>query len=219
MPRVSLPITTQRLVLRSFRPEDVDDVLSYRSVPDVVRYIPGEPKTREQVTDMVAHSTTAGLLDDKHPHLTLAVTLDGRVVGDMMLHLDGLDGTDGRQVELGWILAPEVHGQGYATEAASALLGVAFSELRAHRVWAQLDPANTSSSRICERLGMRREAMFEKGSWFKDQWTDLAIYAIRADEWSAEPPRVGSTTPAVAAPARARHSTSTTAAPDREDSP
>jgi RimJ/RimL family protein N-acetyltransferase len=186
MPRVTLPITTERLSLRSFRPEDVDDVLSYRSLPEVVRYVPGEPKTREQVTDMVAHSATAGLLDDKHPHLTLAVDLEGRVVGDVMLGLDGLDGADGKQVELGWILAPDVHGRGYATEAANALLGVAFGELGAHRVWARLEPANTSSSRICERLGMRREAMFEKASWFKDQWTDLAIYAIRADEWSGD---------------------------------
>jgi RimJ/RimL family protein N-acetyltransferase len=185
MPRVSLPISTDRLVLRSFRPEDVDDVLAYRSVPDVVRYVPGEPKTREQVVDMVAHSATAGMLDDKHPHITLAVDLAGRVVGDVMLHLNGPDGSDGKQVELGWILAPDVHGQGYATEAARALATVAFAELCAHRVWARLEPANTSSSRICERLGMRREALFEKASWFKEQWTDVAIYAVRADEWSA----------------------------------
>ena len=129
MPRVSLPITTERLVLRSFRPEDVDDVLSYRSQPDVVRYIPGEPKTREQVVDMVAHSATAGLLDDKHEHLTLAVELDGRVIGDVLIHLDGLDGADGRQVELGWVFAPDVQGHGYATEAARALTSAAFAEV------------------------------------------------------------------------------------------
>ena len=185
MPRVSLPITTERLVLRSFGPHDVDDVLSYRSLPELVRYVPGEPRSREQVTDLVAHATTAGLLDDKHPHLTLAVDLEGRVVGDVMLHLNGLDGSDGKQVELGWILAPGAQGHGYATEAANALLDVAFRELGAHRAWARLEPENTSSSRICERLGMRREAMFEKGSWFKGQWTDVAIYAILAEEWSA----------------------------------
>lgn len=185
MPRVTLPITTERLVLRSFRTEDVDDILAYRSLPDVVRYIPGEPKTREQVIDMVAHSATAGLLDDKHPHVTLAVDLGGRVIGDVLIHLDGLDGHDGRQVELGWVFAPDVAGQGYATEAARAITAAAFSDVGAHRVWAQLEPANTGSSRICERLGMRREALFEQGSWFKERWTDLAIYAIRADEWPA----------------------------------
>ncbi|SDP14523.1 Protein N-acetyltransferase, RimJ/RimL family [Pedococcus dokdonensis] len=188
MPRVSLPITTERLVLRTLLPRDVDDVLAYRSQPDVVRYIPGDPRDREQVADMVAHYGTAGLIDEKRAHLTLAVDRGGRVIGDVMLAFNGPDGADGRQCELGWVFTPDVQGQGYATEAARALLKVAFSELGVHRVWAQLDGENTASARLCERLGMQREAYLVQGSWFKEQWTDLAIYAIRADEWSAEDP-------------------------------
>jgi aminoglycoside 6'-N-acetyltransferase len=183
MPRVRLPIATDRLLLRSFRPGDEDDVFAYRSVPEVVRYIPGEPKTREEVADLVAERATAGRIDAKQPALTLAVELDGRVVGDVLVHLDGLDGADGRQTEVGWVFAPEVHGHGYATEAARELLRVAFEEVGVHRVWAQLDGLNTASARICERLGMRREALFEKASWFKEQLTDRAVYGLRADEW------------------------------------
>ena len=63
MPRVRLPITTERLVVRSFRPGDEADVLAYRSVPEVVRYIPGDPKTEEQVADLVAERATAGRVD------------------------------------------------------------------------------------------------------------------------------------------------------------
>jgi aminoglycoside 6'-N-acetyltransferase len=185
MPRVRLPIATDRLILRSFRPGDEEDVFAYRSVPEVVRYIPGEPKTREQVADMVAERATAGRVEPSQPICTLAVELDGRVVGDVLLHLDGLDGHDGRQAEIGWVFAPDVQGHGYATEAARELVRVAVEELGVHRVWAQLDGENTASARICERLGMRREAWFERASWFKDQWTDLAVYAIRADEWRA----------------------------------
>ena len=184
MPRVRLPIATDRLLLRSFRPGDEEDVFAYRSVPDVVRYIPGDPKTREQVADLVAERATAGRVDEKSRILTLAVELDGRVVGDVLIHLDGLDGADGRQAEIGWVFAPDVQGHGYATESARALLRAAFEELGVHRVWAQLEPENTASARICERLGMRREALFEKASWFKEQWTDLAVYALRADEWN-----------------------------------
>ena len=187
MPRVRLPITTERLVLRSFRPGDEDDVFAYRSVPDVVRYIPGDPKTREQVSDLVAERATAGRIEPSSPIMTLAVEVDGHVVGDVLLHLDGLDGHDGRQAEIGWVFAPEVQGRGYATEAARALTRVAFEELGVHRVWAQLEPANTGSSRICERIGMRREALFEQASWFKERWTDLAVHAIREDEWRAQP--------------------------------
>src|SRR5689334_11705220 len=102
MPRVRLPIRTERLVLRSFRPGDEEDVYTYRSVPDVVRYIPGEPRTMEQVADLVAERATAGRLEPSSPIMTLAVELDGRVIGDVLLHLDGLDGHDGRQAELGW---------------------------------------------------------------------------------------------------------------------
>ena len=191
MPRVRLPITTDRLVLRSLRPGDERHVFAYRSVPDVVRYIPGEPKTLEQVQDMVAERATAGRIEPSHPICTLAVELDGRVIGDVLLHLDGPDGHDGRQAEIGWVLAPDMQGMGYATEAAEALVRVAFDELGVHRVWAQLDGGNDASARICERLGMRREAFFAKGSWFKGQWTDLAVYAVRADEWAARESKAG----------------------------
>jgi RimJ/RimL family protein N-acetyltransferase len=187
MPRVQLPIVTERLVLRSFRPGDEADVYAYRSVAEVVRYIPGEPRTREEVADLVAERSTAGRIDPGQPILTLAVELDGRVVGDVLIHLDGLDGHDGRQAEVGWVFTPDVAGRGYATEAARAITDVAFREVGVHRVWAQLEPANVASARVCERLGMRREALHEKGSWFKGAWTDLAVYAIRADEWPAAP--------------------------------
>lgn len=185
MPRVSLPITTERLTLRSFRPGDEDDVFAYRSVPSVVRYIPGDPKTREQVEDLVSERATAGRIDSTMPNLTLAVELDGRVIGDVLLLLAGPDGADGKQAEIGWVFAPDVAGQGYATEAARAITEVAFREVGVHRVWAELEPENTASSRVCERLGMRREAVFVKGSWFKERWTDLAVYAVLAEEWLA----------------------------------
>lgn len=188
MPRVQLPITTERLVLRSFRPGDEDDVFAYRSQPDVVHYIPGDPKTREQVADLVAERATAGRIDEKSPILTLAVQLGDRVIGDVLIHLDGLDGADGRQAELGWVFAPDVQGQGYATEAARAIMAAAFEQVGVHRVWARLEPENTGSARICERLGMRREAVFEQASWFKERWTDLAVHAIRADEWTGSGP-------------------------------
>ncbi|MGA8978115.1 MAG: GNAT family protein [Pedococcus sp.] len=187
MPRVSLPITTERLTLRSFRPGDEDDVFAYRSVASVVRYIPGEPRTREQVADLVAERASAGRLDPTSPILTLAVEVEGRVVGDVLIHLDGLDGADGRQAEIGWVFAPDVAGRGYATEAARAIADAAFRELGVHRVWAKLEPENNASARICERLGMRREALFVEASWFKQRWTDLAVYAVLADEWAQEP--------------------------------
>lgn len=185
MPHVRLPITTDRLVLRSFRPGDEADVFAYRSVPEVVRFIPGDPRTEDEVADLVAERASAGRLDADRPALTLAVELDGRVVGDVLIHLAGPNGVDLRQVEIGWVFAPDVAGNGYATEAARALVRVSFEELGVHRVWARVEPRNEPSVRLCERLGMRREGVLEQASWFKGEWTDLAFYALLADEYRA----------------------------------
>jgi aminoglycoside 6'-N-acetyltransferase len=62
---------------------------------------------------------------------------------------------------------------------------VSFEELGVHRVWARVEPRNEPSVRLCERLGMRREGVLEQASWFKGEWTDLAFYALLADEWRA----------------------------------
>ncbi|SES12807.1 aminoglycoside 6'-N-acetyltransferase [Pedococcus cremeus] len=183
MPHVRVPITTDRLVLRSFRPGDEADVFAYRSVPEVVRFIPGDPRTTDEVADLVAERASAGRLDVDRPALTLAVELGGRVVGDVLIHLAGPNGVDLRQVEIGWVFAPDVAGNGYATEAARALVRVSFEELGVHRVWARVEPRNEPSVRLCERLGMRREGVLKQASWFKGEWTDLAFYALLADEY------------------------------------
>ncbi len=183
MPRLALPITTSRLTLRSMRVEDHADVLAYRGLVAVGHHLPGGALDGEQVADWIAESITAGLIDPRHAAMTLAVERERRVIGDLLLRADGVDGVDGKQYEVGWAFNPDDGRQGYATEAARALTDATFHRLGAHRVWARLDPANAPSVRVCERLGMRREALFERASWWHGTWDDLAIYAIRADEW------------------------------------
>jgi RimJ/RimL family protein N-acetyltransferase len=80
---------------------------------------------------------------------------------------------------------PDFHGEGYASEAASAVLDIAFRTIRIHRVVAELDPRNAASIALCLRLGMREEAFFVKDLWFKGDWGDTGAYAILRDEWEA----------------------------------
>ena len=114
--------------------------------------------------------------------IVLAVEHDGRVIGDLLVGAGRL--ADG-QAEIGWAFNPAYHGRGLATEAARELLVLAFADLAMHRVFAQLDPRNTASARLCERLGMRREAYFREDMWFKGEWGDTAVYALLAAEWQA----------------------------------
>ncbi len=76
------------------------------------------------------------------------------------------------------------HGQGYATEAARALLGYGFEELDLHRIIATCQPENPASYRVMEKLGMRREGHFrqciDRG---QGVWWDEYFYALLKDEW------------------------------------
>ena len=107
----------------------------------------------------------------------------GPVIGDLSVFL-----TSGShaQIEIGWVFHPDHQRKGYATEAARALLDLAFEEIGAHRVFARLDPHNTASVALCQRLGMRQEAYFRESEIFKGAWGDLAIYAILWREWADE---------------------------------
>lgn len=171
---------TERLVLRSFRHGDEDDVLAYRRRADVVRYLPVEPMDDAAVCAYIDERLTATTIAADNDRIILAVEYDGRVIGDVVV---GVGPLADRQAEIGWVFNPDYHGRGLATEAARELLAMAFGELRMHRVWAQLDPRNLASARVCERLGMRLEAHFREDFWFKGEWGDTSVYALLADEW------------------------------------
>ena len=91
------------------------------------------------------------------------------------------------QATLGVTLAGRHHRHGYATEALSTLLDYVFGTMKLHRVIADTDPENTSSWRLLERLGMRRETHSIQSLWFKGRWANEYVYAILAEEWLAAP--------------------------------
>jgi RimJ/RimL family protein N-acetyltransferase len=178
----ALPRRTDRLALRPFRHGDEADVLAYRSRHDVVRYMPTGPLQPDGATAFVAERLATTRIAADEDKIILAVEHDGRVVGDVLIKAGQLAD---RQAEIGWAFNPDFQGRGLATEAARELLVMAFGELGMHRAWAQLDPRNAASVRLCERLGMRREAYFREDIWFKGEWGDTAIYALLAAEWRA----------------------------------
>ena len=180
MPEPDLVRRTERLVLRPFRHGDEAAVLAYRRRADVCRYIPADPMTESAAPAFVADRITARAIDADGDRMVLAVELDGLVIGDVLLRTGS---AADRQAEVGWVFNPDFYGHGYATEAARELVRLSFDELGMHRVWAQLDPRNTASARLCERLGMRHEAHLRHDMWLKGEWTDSAIYSILETEW------------------------------------
>ncbi|MEU3527939.1 GNAT family N-acetyltransferase [Streptomyces sp. NPDC038707] len=180
--RVAAPVTTGRLVLRLFTPADAEDRYAYQCLPEVARYLYRPPLTREGCAESLA--VRAGGTDWRADGdtLLLAVCRAGEpgVVGEVVLTLAS---AHARQAEIGWVFHPRYAGRGYATEAAGALLSLAFGQLDAHRVFARLDALNTASARVCERLGMRREAHLVENDLDGDRWGSEYVYALLAPEW------------------------------------
>jgi RimJ/RimL family protein N-acetyltransferase len=185
--RPRYPIRTERLLLRPLTPADTDALLAYRSRADVCRYLPFEPMTPEVVAARLAGDWARHELTDEGQAITLGIesTDGGELVGDLVLFWRSRAHAGG---EIGWVLHPEHTNRGYATEAATALLDLAFGDLGLHRVVARLDERNEPSARLARRLGMREEARLVENELFKGEWSTELDFAILAAEGRARSP-------------------------------
>jgi RimJ/RimL family protein N-acetyltransferase len=185
--RPTYPIPTPRLRLRPLTVEDTDDLLAYRGRPEVCRYLPFEPMDERVLKDRLAGDLGRREITAEGQGLTLGVELtgDGRLVGDVVLFFRSARHAEG---EIGYVFHPDVAGRGYAAEACTAVLDLAFGErggLGLHRVIARMDARNDASVRLASRLGMRQEAHFRGCEMFKGEWSDLLVYALLSEEWPA----------------------------------
>jgi RimJ/RimL family protein N-acetyltransferase len=185
--RPDYPVRTARLLLRPLVAADTEDLIAYRSLVDVCRYVPFEPMGRETVAEKLEGGWARREIAEAGQALTLGVELaeSGRVVGDVMLFFQS---AEHRRGEIGWVLHPDYSGRGYATEASHAVLHLAFDQLGLHRVICRVDARNDASLRLAGRLGMRREAHLVSNEWFKGAWSDEIDFAVLEDEWAAQHP-------------------------------
>jgi len=185
-----------RVVVRRFRREDVAGFVAYRSSADVARYqswdtpYPREEGERFVRQTMREHPDTAG----EWFQFAVALRATGQLIGDCaaMPHA-----ADPSQCEIGFTIAPEYQGHGYATEAVRLLVGYLFAARGKHRITACCDARNAASVAVLERLAMRPEGHLRQSTWAKGEWTDDLLYALLHDECN---PAHGETTrPHVAA--------------------
>jgi len=173
-------LNTDRLTIDSLRPGDAEALFAYRGDPDVSRYqewAPGSVEDAERFIRSV--ETTAFDTPGTWSQLAIRERGSGRLLGDLGVHF--LE--DGRQVEIGYTLAPESQGPGLASKAVIRLLDHLFRTMDKHRVSASVDPSNEPSIRLLTRVGMRQEAHFRESLWFKGEWADDLVFAVLRDEW------------------------------------
>lgn len=176
------PVSTTRLDMQPLTHADVDELLTYRGRADVCRYLPFEPMTRDVLRERLDADLGRRRIREQGESLTLGVRVrdTGRLVGDVVLFFRSREHAGG---EIGYVFHPDAGGRGYAREACSAVLALAFDELGLHRVVARLDRRNEASARLAARLGMRQEAHFVRNELVEGEWTDELVFAVLAEEW------------------------------------
>jgi RimJ/RimL family protein N-acetyltransferase len=177
------PVRLARLMLRPLTEADVGDLVEYRSIPEVCRYVPFEPQRAADVIARINGAWRQQTLDQEGDSITLGAELmdSGKLIGDVMVRWVSAEHSCG---EIGYVFNPAYSGRGYAAEAAHAGLHLAFDDLRLHRVIARIDARNSASGRLATRLGMRQEAHLRENEWFKGEWTDELDYALLEHEWA-----------------------------------
>lgn len=172
------PIRTDRLLIRKFVTEDCEDLFRYRSLPEVYKYQSWRPADIKDAALFIRNNSD-GSPDNPDSWLQLAVCLaEGPMIGDMGIHFL----KDGRQAEIGYSLSPDRQGRGYAAEAVKALTGYLFGSLEIHRITACVDPRNTRSVGLLEKLGFRKEAHFIQSYETGGEWYDECVYALLREE-------------------------------------
>ena len=170
-------LTTPRLVLRTFRRDDLPHYAALNAHPEVVRYLGGEPLTR-QYSDEIAEWAQQVYAEEGIGLLAVERREDGLFLGMCGLHHQQSYPDD---VEVAWRFAYEHWGNGYATEAATAWLDHGFDTLGFRRIISITDTPNERSLAVMRRLGMTFDhaaQIEEEGELF-----DAVIYSITAERW------------------------------------
>ncbi|HEX8131037.1 MAG TPA: GNAT family N-acetyltransferase [Pyrinomonadaceae bacterium] len=172
-------IAASRVSLRWLTDEDVPALFSIFSDAEVMRYWSSPPLNMEGAHKLLAH------IHDHFRQRTLfqwgiARHTDNHIIGTCTLfHID----TANRRAELGYALGREHWGNGYMQEALRALLNFAFDTLNLHRIEADVDPRNISSTKTLERLGFQREGYLRERWLVGGEIQDALFYGLLRHEW------------------------------------
>jgi len=174
-------LETNRLKLRAVELADANILFEYRSDTKANQFQGFIPSKKE---DMI------GFLKKVNPKINQPgswfqfVIISKKlnvIIGDMGIHFFS---DDHHQVEFGITLNKKCQKKGYAAEAINCVFGFLFTELNKHRIIASVDPRNTNSIQLLERLNMRKEAYFVKSLFYKGEWIDNVIYALLKSEYN-----------------------------------
>ncbi|MFM8874467.1 MAG: GNAT family N-acetyltransferase, partial [Anaerolineae bacterium] len=156
---MSVILETPRLILRHQVLADLDDLWALYQNPNITRYIPDAPRSREEAQEELEWHMHG---HPRHSELGLWATIHkerGKFIGRCGLLPWDVDGV--HEVEVAYTIAEEYWGQGLASEAAQAILKYGFETLNLSRLISLIEPVNIGSQKVAQKICMRLEMKTE----------------------------------------------------------
>ena len=174
---------TARLILRDWREDDWAPFWEATNTPAVMRWLGGvcDADKREGAQQRLLSYKR----DHGHTFWAIERKSDGAILGFCGLKRSNQQGGPIGMMEVGWRLREDAWGQGYAREAATAALDLAFRRFGADEVIALTVARNEASWGLMKRLGMRRrfDLDFDNTDFDPDDPT-IIVYSISPDQWA-----------------------------------
>ena len=167
-----MEIATARLKLRTARPDDLAAIHAIMTRADAMRWWSSPPhettdQTRTWLDSMIANGP-------EHPDFI--IEFGGKVIGKAGFWAPP---------DIGYILHPDYWGRGLATEALTAAIDHIFAVQTFDRLTADVDPGNTASIRLLERLGFAKTGQAERTMQGGDAWVDSVYYGLQRRVWDS----------------------------------
>ncbi len=175
-------IETPRLYLREMTPADVTALLKHLGNPEVVQYISMQPiTTPEQAEEWLKWM---GSFFSAKDGMRWGITLkdSGELIGSAGIH--GWN-REARYAEIGYDIAQQFWGNGYATEVVTAVAEFGFKHMLLNRIEADVVAGNDASMRVLEKLGFVHEGILRERAYKAGKYYDLHLFSLLNKEFSA----------------------------------
>lgn len=160
--------------LRTVDEDDIDFFHQTVNDPRVREGIASiDPITRTQEREWVESRGS----DD---NINFVIAVDGDAVGSIGFKPPNTAGV----AEVGYLVAPEYWGNGYATDALRTMCGYGFDERRLHKVYANVYETNPASAAVLENVGFEQEGVHRDHGFVAGEHIDVLRYGLLAEEWN-----------------------------------
>ncbi|WP_460208146.1 GNAT family N-acetyltransferase [Scytonema sp. NUACC21] len=174
-------LSSKRLILREFIQEDWQAVFDYQADARYLEFYEWETRTETEVQSFVQMFLKQQQQVPRTKfQLAIVLKSEGKFIGNCGIRKIKPELSE---ASLGYEIAPDYWGKGYATEAARTMIKFGFEELKLNRIYGWCIAENLASARVMEKVGMQFEERFLENEWFKGRWWDTLIFAISRDDW------------------------------------